>query len=97
MSDWQPIETAPKDGTPIWISASYWIDENGKFQGSCPITARWTTNEEAGANFWKEGGCWTAPDRSAVIGNAFQCTYWMPLPSSPPTPHEQSAKEPSNA
>jgi hypothetical protein len=81
MSEWQPIETAPKDGTPIFITAPYWL-EDGKFRGALPIAVRWTTNAESGAN-WEGGGWWTLPDLSAVVSNAGRCTHWMPLPFPP--------------
>lgn len=74
--EWQPIETAPKDGTQIliWISAAWtraqvrlvhWYDEWGNWQEGAdpdPLT-----------------------DEYCGIGSAVP-THWMPLPNPPVTP-----------
>ena len=54
MSEWQPIETAPKDGSPVLVLGSGWNDP-------VPTVAVWNEYEE-----WAEftGGetIWPAPN-----------------------------------
>ena len=69
MSEWQPIETAPKDGTyfiGFWPSMSkQCVDHKGQFR------TRWTG--------WGNG-YWEAD----ALGRPVQGpTHWMPLPASP--------------
>lgn len=77
MSEWQPIETAPKDGT--WILA---INNRGN-----PAVIIW--NERA---YWNEGDLrpgWIHPfsDGSASTfwngANGSMPEYWMPIPWHP--------------
>lgn len=78
MSEWQPIETAPKDGTPILVSnperAGVWIAHyNAVYQsGFRPdnpwaclmLNVRWHPNQRA----------------------SMKPTHWMPLPAPPKEP-----------
>ena len=71
MSDWQPIETAPKDGTRVDLWAKQWRASDDVF-----IYHRF-------ADCWWTAG---NPNRTAgwVNINAAWCaTHWMPLPSPP--------------
>lgn len=68
--DWQPIETAPKDGSEIilggqgWVSAGFWSD-----------------GEECKR---AEAGWFFEDDRaSLLIARNANPTHWMPLPPSP--------------
>lgn len=92
---WQPIETAPKDGTPI-IGFSPGV--------GCPILIRWaapqdfmTTSEcerymdgcadhevDEGEE-WLETPEWWAADFNAgdMLSDDCQPTHWMPLPAGP--------------
>lgn len=67
--EWQPIETAPKDGTAILIWDTYVHDL------SMPVVGSWVENTDYGGEFewehWKSGG---------VLYNP---THWMPLPTPP--------------
>jgi hypothetical protein len=78
---WQPIETAPKDGTVILLAAfdadgtpfgeewpCYWghIQQNGLFPG---VTGMWTVT--GGGVTWSE-----APEEGGP-------THWRPLPPAP--------------
>lgn len=73
---WQPIETAPKDGTPVLlISVSaqtpepdigHWSDEDGFFRGGYPDD--WASMSQRGLKTWFD-----------------LSSHWMPLPSAPST------------
>jgi hypothetical protein len=78
MSQWQPIETAPRDGTPIVILCD--LEE-----GPTPAVARWQDTNAAGPHgrfVWRTG--WSAVAEGCV-------KYWfpMPLPEPPPRSPDQ--------
>jgi hypothetical protein len=73
--EWRPIETAPKDGTPVWVTKKYWT-ENGKLQGCVPMVLKWKTVSK-----WYEG--WVLPDDSAIVSQAMDATHWQSLPPPP--------------
>jgi hypothetical protein len=68
MTEWQPIETAPKDGTAILI----WPAQSS-FTGDDTISyvVRW--------HDWKEA--WI--EASGEEYDTFYPTHWMPLPPPP--------------
>ena len=72
MSEWQPIETAPKDGR-IVIGWRYY-----------PVAIRW--DKEKDSNYpWDAihlDGCYTFDD-NAFVENDDALTHWMPLPEPP--------------
>lgn len=73
MNEWQPIDTAPKDGTPIllWdaesksVNVGYWLDRYTQ-----PFHAL-VRGEDA--NWCDDGGA----------NPIFNATHWMPLPDPP--------------
>ena len=76
---WQPIETAPKDGTSVLLWAS-WLDD--------PVIARYSYQSGYAESCWEgtfdgaaalesQGDTWT--DEHEVINP----THWMPLPDPP--------------
>lgn len=67
--NWQPIETAPKDGTEIWAY-------NGE-------QARMYWAEGHGENFDYALWVWSDDLLSDVDPSPDQPTYWMPLPAPP--------------
>lgn len=86
MSEWQPIETAPKDGTPV--------------DGWCIHLTR--PDEYPGwrhTGIWWEGGAWlTRPGRFSDYvwavedpANVIKVTHWMPLPDPPPLLSQEEA------
>lgn len=69
--NWEPIETAPKDGTPILVCYAPQYTSNGFL----PVAVRWRTyhpNAKGKEEF---------RDSSGVKVRAI--THWMPLPEPP--------------
>ena len=76
--EWQPIETAPKDGTRILIARA------GEDSDDIEIT-EWCSLEDFD---WEhiEGEMWRKkplPPREFWNGNGYRATHWMPLPEPP--------------
>ncbi len=74
MSEWQPIETAPKDGSSILLFGvpSKHHALQSTFHKPWFFTAHWDSIDEA---FCINGGDWCGPFISEG--------YWMPLPEAP--------------
>jgi len=68
MSEWQLIETAPRDGTTILIG---WFYLPGQYSIH---TAMWHQTEKA----------WCGVHTLFTRDPGNQPTHWMPLPSPPP-------------
>ena len=80
--EWQPIETAPRDGSKILIFcneeiyAAYWDSE---------FKSEW--DDEKDDSFYV--GAWTD---NAILSfayeetNSYEPTHWMPLPAAPKPP-----------
>lgn len=72
MSEWQPIETAPTDGTPmlIWLAKPY---DQQVYNGPVPVTQIVIGD--------------LSPDHDGLIvspdGAWIQATHWQPLPEGP--------------
>ena len=83
LSPWQPIATAPKDGTHVLLSYpgrityGYWLVlEVGKLVGDCGGACRCPEYDEAPDPFWySEDGGFT---------EEYPPTHWMPLPEPAP-------------
>jgi hypothetical protein len=75
VSEWQPIETAPKDGTYIWLAR--------------PGTMRigWWASGEKYECHGSIGGGWRDHALSDTLGGARDLTYapthWQPVPEPP--------------
>ena len=76
MTDWQPIDTAPKDGTYILLG---WPRKHGPESGIVLIGA-WLNIESADVN--EPEGWWGWNDYLGFAKVAFM-THWMPLPEPP--------------
>lgn len=83
MSEWQPIETAPKDGSMFlcWISAVRYgeTDEGQPYQqDASQIDFCW----------WRDGvdGNGYLDPACGQIGDSQSVTHWMPLPAAPKEP-----------
>lgn len=71
---WQPIETAPKDGTRVDLWAKFWRAHSDGFL--------WKRCADCS---WMKGDSMT--NRSAYwmgLDNGWYPTHWMPLPEPPP-------------
>ena len=73
MSEWQPIETAPKDGTYIVVS-----------DGVRVSLGLWVSDVDQGADYEGQIGMagWWSVDLGAKLDRP---THWMPLPDPPAT------------
>ena len=70
---WQPIETAPKDGTDVLVCRAY--DADGKlmdYEAHCLFTHR--------AAWWDEQGWVTYNSQITEKQVFFEPTHWMPVP-----------------
>lgn len=78
QDDWQPIETAPKDGVNVLLLVGGKVDIGWWRQGSHALRA-------------KPVPCWRyRRSLSVTYDRAHPPTHWMPLPEPPnPTPNEQ--------
>lgn len=82
MAEWQPISTAPEDGTAILIAC----DQDR--QGMAQVTLAWREEGE-----WVEAKTWDASEEDWILmGCAFDPTHWMPLPD-PPRPENEKDTE----
>jgi hypothetical protein len=71
LSEWQPIETAPRDGTRVLVfSISQWEDDAGIY------TAFWDAIMED----WVVG--FLDLERHGCLSDD-EVTHWMPLPKAP--------------
>jgi len=78
MSEWQPIETAPRDGTEILLCRAY--DAAGKTIKPLGIFAQvaawWADESDEG-----EWVVYCSMVREPTLH--FEPTHWMPLPDPP--------------
>jgi hypothetical protein len=77
---WQPIETAPKDGTEILltngktVAEGQWCDEEPYIREYRDADGRWIDQQESdGFEGWMDWSGGMKPDP----------THWMPLPAAP--------------
>lgn len=78
MSEWQPIETAPKNGTYVLLYGEPWDDGRPSAQ-----VARWKAERR---EEWEYVNADTQK-RRVVEDGWWECelyaTHWMPLPAPP--------------
>lgn len=93
MSDWKPIETAPKDGTRVFLSV-YFKGMGVEHRIEYPILAAWkkptpTTatirNGDEIITVKRINPRWTVLDKSwdEPLDERYIITHWMPVPSMP--------------
>jgi hypothetical protein len=88
-SDWQPIETAPRDGTWVLLTGGECESNEESDNRGRVVTAQWTTEyrSNAGDRLIADFGRWEfAYYDSGVYGEYENPTFWQPLPSPPNTP-----------
>jgi hypothetical protein len=71
MSEWQPIETAPKDGTQILV----WDGANAQ-------VAEFYVRAD-GSSSWELGHRWVNGHTRESWSCSGVLTHWMPLPARP--------------
>ena len=91
MSDWQPIETAPRNGTPVLLWSPSVIDEI--LGRPIPLSGHWRERESSGGH--KLNGRWQVAEWDPVCDKFQTCeplgfTHWMPLPE-PPLPTQETS------
>jgi len=72
VNNWQPIETAPKDGSSFLVYGQPQDTGLVRFRNDSVYSAYWNRLDEA---FCLEGGSW--------LGPFIVPTHWMPLPVQP--------------
>lgn len=70
---WQPIETAPKDGTPI---LGLWMPSPGTY-------TRVSGNNYGITAFDDDAGFWSLVDDGDEPDEVMRPDFWMPLPAAP--------------
>jgi hypothetical protein len=76
MTEWQPIETAPKDGTEILLFTTYLADEYYDETFSTVQIGSWDFGHDTVEAIWRRPAGWAC----VKIGEP---THWMPLPEPP--------------
>jgi hypothetical protein len=72
MTEWQPIETAPRDGTSVLLFATQNPHDMVDYKGAQVLSGYWCQLDEA---WCSTGSTWTGP--------FYDPTHWMPLPEPP--------------
>lgn len=73
---WQPIETAPKDGSIVLVFGSGYDWEGPRYCSNTIFVAAYLSDFQDGDGYWH----WGAP---GYIGRVEPATHWMPLPGPP--------------
>jgi len=81
LTTWQPIETAPKDGTEIIGCDGYCIEVTAFFKGTKP---------------YQRKEAWVVANDDEGYAQDFNPTHWMPLPN-PIAPVKQTKSKKPNA
>jgi len=80
--DWQPIETAPKDGTRILIYPVRFHDVKAARYFNAPEITYWFGAKPG----YPESGYWVGASLRKHAPEDF--THWQPLPEPPTTTHK---------
>lgn len=71
MSEWQPIKTAPKDGSYVVLTSDH---PDWKY----PFVARWNERLDNNCSAWWE---FAEPEMNYLYDVSSKITHWMPLPT----------------
>ena len=84
MNEWQPIETAPKDGKPILILNGETIPETPNIRVASFLDG--PDAHRLGYKAYLDCGGWLIwnDDADFYVEGAQYPTHWMPLPAPPP-------------
>lgn len=90
MSEWQPIETAPKDGTAIDL----WVADR-RLPNGYVIPAKRIPNcsyREPQWNGDRPGWTWheSSDECDSELNADYTPTHWMPLPAPPETANQRN-------
>jgi hypothetical protein len=80
MSEWQPIETAPKDETEVFL----WIPGVSNYPIAGHYTSAERVEEDYGDPEYMEEGWYLGYGYPGDLGEeTYEPTHWMPLPNPP--------------
>lgn len=78
--NWQPIETAPKDGTEILV----YVRGDSLFPTAAAYkSARYFDKEYGDPDYMEEGWYWAFGYPSDFHEGTIEPTHWMPMPEPP--------------
>jgi len=96
MSEWQPIETAPKGGGAEMVTDPEWVepphillcfaDEPEPVESSRVVIAYWDWYYAPGGDGYRgDGSAWVIAFEGETTDRHFgnEPTHWMPLPAPP--------------
>ncbi|WP_419792501.1 hypothetical protein [Pseudomonas citronellolis] len=82
MSEWQPIDTAPRDGTEIILRRGARVSSGAWIEWSKSAAEHHsTTGEYLGQVEYDSGTCWSSWDGGFTEDEP--PTHWQPLPAPP--------------
>jgi hypothetical protein len=80
MSEWQPIETAPKDGTNVFVC----VPTDSSFPTAAfYLTSAYCEEEYGDPDYMEEGWYWAPGYPSDFHEYPINPTHWMPMPAPP--------------
>ena len=71
IAEWQPIETAPRDGTPVLLTG-YCFESWERYMSRCQKIAQ--------GEFDQERNAWFLCNADWDGEEIYEPTHWMPLP-----------------